>query len=139
MQLSRQQQQLSSRRTSPTVAVTTANRILPPASSTRQRSSISSMDSAAVVSDVCDEPLYSRIDHSSSNESQAAPTTSSTAAPNNHDGKAIQSYVTKSHQQETLCPFSAIENLISGPLCPIIVIDRTPLEVSKMHVDNASL
>lgn len=36
------------------------------ASSHRHRSSISSMDSAAIVSDAGDEPLYSRIDHSSS-------------------------------------------------------------------------
>lgn len=35
----------------------------------QQRSSISSMDSAAIVSDAgCDEPLYSRIDHSNSAE-----------------------------------------------------------------------
>ena len=43
-------------------------------SSHRQRSSISSMDSAAIVSDPGDEPLYSRIDHSSStNDSHHQP------------------------------------------------------------------
>ncbi len=52
------------------------------------------MDSAAVVSDACDEPLYSRIDHSSSNESQREATGmaaagSSISAPSNHDGMAI--------------------------------------------------
>lgn len=82
-QLSRQQQQ--SRRTSPTVAITNQQQQqrLPPATSTstRQRSSISSMDSAAVISDACDEPLYSRIDHSSS-ESHHAPN-------NNHDGTSF--------------------------------------------------
>jgi hypothetical protein len=58
----------------------------------QKRSSISSMDSAAVVSDACDEPLYSRIDHSSSNESQREATTaamSSITAPSNHDGMVI--------------------------------------------------
>ncbi|XP_045025913.1 kazrin isoform X1 [Daphnia magna] len=97
MQLSRQQQQMANQRISPTIAITapSSNQQQPrqsTATTARQkRSSVSSMDSAAVVSDACDEPLYSRIDHSSSNESQQATTAamSSITAPNNHDGAAI--------------------------------------------------
>ncbi|KAI9565476.1 hypothetical protein GHT06_009268 [Daphnia sinensis] len=94
MQLSRQQQQMANQRISPTIAITapSSNQQRQPAATTakQKRSSISSMDSAAVVSDACDEPLYSRIDHSSSNESQQATTAamSSITAPNNHDVSA---------------------------------------------------
>lgn len=62
-------------RTSPTVPYATTQSHYHQSSSAaanrrnhhHQRSSISSMDSAAIVSDAggCDEPLYSRIDHSS--------------------------------------------------------------------------
>ncbi|XP_046635868.1 kazrin-like isoform X1 [Daphnia pulicaria] len=100
-QLSRQQ--MAGQRISPTIAMSTvANSVQqqqqqrPSLATTarHKRSSISSMDSAAVVSDACDEPLYSRIDHSSSNESQREATTtaaagSSITAPSNHDGAAI--------------------------------------------------
>ncbi|XP_057373112.1 kazrin-like isoform X3 [Daphnia carinata] len=96
MQLSRQQQQMANQRISPTIAITAPSsnqqqQRQPAAITAKQkRSSISSMDSAAVVSDACDEPLYSRIDHSSSNESQQATTAamSSITAPNNHDVSA---------------------------------------------------
>ena len=116
MQLSRQQQMVAnSRRTSPTVAITRA----PPATS-RQRSSISSMDSAAVVSDACDEPLYSRIDHSSSNESHAAAPAMTAAAAaaavaDNHDGRVNSSSHLNSNGQAHQKRF--VRNLISSALC----------------------
>nr|CAH0106145.1 unnamed protein product [Daphnia galeata] len=104
-QLNRQQQQMASQRISPTIAISmSANnsgsnshhqqqqRLSLVTTARQKRSSISSMDSAAVVSDACDEPLYSRIDHSSSNESQREATTaamSSITAPSNHDGAAL--------------------------------------------------
>ena len=93
---------MASQRISPTIAISmSANnsgnhqqqqRLSLVTTARQKRSSISSMDSAAVVSDACDEPLYSRIDHSSSNESQREATTaamSSITAPSNHDGMVI--------------------------------------------------
>ena len=50
-----------------------------------QRSSISSMDSTVVTSDPAEEPLYSRIDHSSSTESQ--PPAVHHLHHHHHDGK----------------------------------------------------
>lgn len=54
----------------------------------RQRSSISSMDSAAIVSDPGDEPLYSRIDHSSSTNDSHHQPKSLPPLPPHQDGNA---------------------------------------------------
>lgn len=154
---------MAGQRISPTIAMSTvANSVQqqqqhqrPSLATTvrHKRSSISSMDSAAVVSDACDEPLYSRIDHSSSNESQREATTttaaagSSITAPSNHDGMTISIRAgcsSSSRSSSRICfvlhfyvwqcwPTHNVNLVTLGHFkCPIIAIDG-PMSRVALH------